>query len=85
LGYNFDPSLLKQIGVARLRVFVTGQNLFMITKYKGYTPDVNSFGNGTNNRPVKAGDGAPTILSLGVDDGTYPAARVYTIGVNVEF
>ncbi|MGN6640133.1 MAG: TonB-dependent receptor domain-containing protein, partial [Mucilaginibacter sp.] len=85
LGYNFDSDLLKQIGVARLRVFVTGQNLFMITKYKGYTPDVNSFGNGTNNRPVNAGDGAPTILSLGVDDGTYPAARVYTIGVNVEF
>lgn len=85
LGYTFDPNVLKQIGVERLRVFVTGQNLFMITKYKGYTPDVNSYGNGTNNKPVNAGDGAPTILSLGIDDGTYPAARVYTIGVNVQF
>ncbi|HWD89346.1 MAG TPA: TonB-dependent receptor [Mucilaginibacter sp.] len=85
LGYNFDADLLKKIGVQRLRIFATGQNLFMITKYKGYTPDVNSFGNGTNNKPVNAGDGAPTILSLGVDDGAYPAARVYTIGVNVQF
>ncbi len=85
LGYNFNPALLKQIGIEKLRLFVTGQNLVMITKYKGYTPDVNSFGNGTNNKPVNAADGGPSLLSLGVDHGTYPAARVYTVGVNVEF
>jgi TonB-linked SusC/RagA family outer membrane protein len=85
LGYNFNPDLLKQIGVSKIRLFVTGQNLFMITKYKGYTPDVNSFGNGTNNKPVNVQDGGPSLLSLGVDDGAYPAARIYTIGVNVQF
>jgi TonB-dependent starch-binding outer membrane protein SusC len=85
LGYNFNPALLKHIGIEKLRLFVTGQNLVMITKYKGYTPDVNTFGNGTNNKPVNAGDGGPSLLSLGVDHGTYPAARVYTVGVNVEF
>ncbi|GAC1307202.1 MAG: TonB-dependent receptor [Mucilaginibacter sp.] len=85
LGYNFSPDVLKHIGVEKIRLFVTGQNLFMITKYKGYTPDVNSFGNGTNNKPVNAGDGGPSLLSLGVDDGAYPAARIYTIGVNVQF
>ena len=85
LGYNFDPELLKRIGVEKVRLFVTGQNLFMITKYKGYTPDVNSFGNGTNNKPTNAADGGPSLLSLGVDDGAYPAARIYTIGVNVQF
>jgi hypothetical protein len=85
LGYNFNPDLLKRIGVEKVRLFVTGQNLFIITKYKGYSPDVNSFGNGTNNKPVNAGDGGPSLLSLGVDDGAYPAARIYTIGVNVQF
>ncbi|MDB5142625.1 MAG: TonB-dependent receptor [Mucilaginibacter sp.] len=85
LGYNFNPDLLKHLGVEKIRLFVTGQNLFTITKYKGYTPDVNSFGNGTNNKPVNAGDGGPSLLSLGVDDGAYPAARIYTIGVNVQF
>lgn len=85
LGYNFDPELLKHIGVGSIRLFITGQNLFTITKYKGYTPDVNSFGLGTNNKPVNAGDGGPSLLALGVDDGTYPAARIYTIGVNVQF
>lgn len=83
--YNFSPVVLKHIGVEKIRLFVTGQNLVMITKYKGYTPDVNSFGNGTNNKPVNAGDGGPSLLSLGVDDGAYPAARIYTIGVNVQF
>lgn len=85
LGYNFNPDMLKHIGIEKIRLFVTGQNLFIITKYKGYTPDVNSYGNGTNNKPVNAGDGGATLLSLGIDDGTYPAARVYTIGVNVQF
>ncbi|HVS91172.1 MAG TPA: TonB-dependent receptor [Mucilaginibacter sp.] len=85
LGYNFNADLLKSIGVQRARLFVTGQNLFMITKYKGYTPDVNSYGNGTNNKPGNVQDGGPTLLSLGIDDGAYPAARLYTIGVNVQF
>ena len=85
LGYNFNPDLLKKIGVQKARLFVTGQNLFMITKYKGYTPDVNSYGNGTNNKPTNVQDGGVTLLSLGIDDGAYPAARIYTIGVNVQF
>ncbi|MDB5124565.1 MAG: TonB-linked outer membrane protein SusC/RagA family [Mucilaginibacter sp.] len=85
LGYKFDTELLKKIGVAGLRLFVTGQNLFIITKYKGYSPDVNSFGNGTNNRPVNAGDGGAALMALGIDDGAYPAAKTYTIGVNVQF
>jgi hypothetical protein len=85
LSYNIDPGLLKRIGVQRARLFVTGQNVFMITKYKGYTPDVNSYGNGTNNKPGNVQDGGPTLLSLGIDDGAYPAARIYTIGINVQF
>jgi TonB-linked SusC/RagA family outer membrane protein len=85
LGYTFDPNLLKIVGITRLRVFVTGQNLFIITKYKGYSPDVNSFGNGTNNAPTNAGDGAVQSMALGIDDGAYPAARIYTIGLNVQF
>lgn len=85
LGYNFDPQLLKHIGVSSLRLYVTGQNLFIITKYKGYSPDVNSFGNGVNNKPVNAGDGTAQLMALGIDDGAYPAAKTYTIGVNVQF
>jgi hypothetical protein len=85
LGYNFDTQLVKKIGINALRVFVTGQNLFIITKYKGYTPDVNSFGNGVNNKPVNAGDGTAQLMALGIDHGAYSAARTYTIGFNVQF
>jgi len=85
LGYNINPDFLKTIGIQKARLFVTGQNLFMITKYKGYTPDVNSYGNGTNNKPANSQDGGATLLSLGIDDGAYPAARIYTVGINVQF
>ena len=68
--------VLKQIGISGLRVYVTGQNLFIITKYKGYYPELDSFGQGTNNQAVNAGQ-SPSLYSIGVDAGAYPAARTY--------
>jgi hypothetical protein len=75
---------LKQIGLSGLRIYVTGQNLFIITKYKGYYPELDSSPQGgTNNQAVNAGY-APTLYSIGIDAGSYPAARTYTVGVNVQ-
>jgi hypothetical protein len=39
-GYTLPNSLFKSIGVSRLRIYVTGENLFTITKYSGYDPEV---------------------------------------------
>jgi TonB-linked SusC/RagA family outer membrane protein len=39
-GYTLPNNLFKGIGVSRLRVYVTGENLFTITKYSGYDPEV---------------------------------------------
>lgn len=83
LSYQFDQKLLKRTGMAGLRLYVTGQNLFIVTKYKGYYPDLDSFGQGTNNQAVNAGQG-PSLYSIGVDAGAYPAARTITIGANVQ-
>jgi TonB-linked SusC/RagA family outer membrane protein len=84
LAYNVDASLLKHIGIAGLRVYATAQNLFTITKYKGYYPEINGFGTGTNNQATNAGSSA-SLMTLGVDNGTYPAAKTYTLGLNVQF
>ncbi|WP_343671114.1 TonB-dependent receptor [Chitinophaga sp.] len=84
LAYNFDASLLKHIGIAGLRVYATAQNLFTITNYKGYYPEINGFGTGTNNQATNAGSSA-SLMTLGVDNGTYPAAKTYTLGLNVQF
>jgi TonB-dependent starch-binding outer membrane protein SusC len=70
LGYNIST---KNTFVSSLRVFVTGQNLFVITDYSGQDPEVN-----TN----KSIDGVP---SLGVDYTSYPRARTFTFGVNASF
>jgi TonB dependent receptor. len=58
--------------VNRLRVYVSGQNLFTITKYSGADPEIGQISS-TN------------YLSRGVDIGTYPQARIFTGGINVTF
>ena len=74
LGYNFNP---KSIGIGRwvqaLRLSVTGQNLFVITKYNGYDPEVNI------DRTING------ISSYGIDYLSYPKARSVVFGLNVSF
>ena len=53
------------------RIYATGQNLFVITKYDGFDPEVNTVKRGANQVP-----------SVGIDYLPYPSARVFTFGVN---
>jgi hypothetical protein len=70
LSYRLTTASLQHIGVNGIRFYVTGQNLFTVTKYKGYNPEVNQQGNSST--------------ALGIDYGTYPQARIYTVGLNLE-
>jgi TonB-linked SusC/RagA family outer membrane protein len=83
LSYQVSQKLLQPLHISALRFYVTGQNLFIITKYKGYYPELDSFGQGTNNQAVNAGQ-SPSLYSIGVDAGAYPAARTITIGANIQ-
>ena len=65
IGYRLPSQLLQKAGIKGLRFFVQGENLFTVTNYTGYDPEV-----GTRN---------------GLDGGTYPQARTYTIGANITF
>ena len=56
--------------VRNLYISFTGQNLFVITKYSGFDPEVNT----------DAGFGG--IPSLGVEYIPYPSARTFSLGVN---
>lgn len=40
LGYSFPKSMMRKIGLQKLRLFVSGNNLFYITKYRGFTPEI---------------------------------------------
>ena len=73
LGYTFDRDVLNRFNIEKLRIFVSGQNLWTSTDYKGYNPEVNNAG------------GASTDYSVGFDRAPYPLARVINFGVNLTF
>ncbi len=73
LGYRFNLNKVKYISA--LRVSLTGQNLALITKYKGLDPevDVSSYYNPQNG-----------VVSTGGDFGNYyPRTRTFSVGLNV--
>jgi TonB-dependent starch-binding outer membrane protein SusC len=71
IGYTVPSTLLTRAAITKLRVYVSSQNLFFITKYTGLDPEVGiQGGNATQN---------------GVDNGTYPSTRTFTVGLNVTF
>ncbi len=71
LGYTLPTDLTKKIYVQRLRVFFTGTNLFCVTKYTGYDPEVST------RRKVP--------YTSGVDYSAYPKSRGFNFGVNITF
>jgi len=69
LGYNF--SLPRRLKGGNVKLFVTGTNLLTLTKYSGYDPHVNSFGQNS--------------LNNGIDLGTLPQARSYSAGITLSY
>jgi TonB-linked SusC/RagA family outer membrane protein len=83
LSYSIDNDLAKKLGLAGFKLFATAQNLLTLSHYKGYYPEVNGDGQGTNNQAQNAGSGS-SLMSLGIDKGTYPTAKTFTMGINVQ-
>ncbi|RNI30082.1 TonB-dependent receptor [Rufibacter immobilis] len=69
IGYNVPAALLQPVGLQSVRVSLSGQNLFTFTKYTGLDPDIV----GVN------------IFERGLDNGQYPALRIYSLGVQFGF
>lgn len=76
LGYNFRD---KVDFVRNLRVYVSAQNLFIITKYSGFTPELT-----LDNVKGKRYDGSP-YGTTGMDFSAYPNVTTFLVGLNVEF
>jgi len=77
LGYNFK--LGKNSSVKSMRVYISAQNLLTITKYPGLDPEMYESDN-LNSENVKNAD-----LAAGIDWGTYPLSKIYTVGFNIRF
>jgi hypothetical protein len=71
LSYHVPTKWVSRFGINRFDAYVSGQNLFVITNYSGYDPEVNR-------------DGGNSI-SQGIDYGTYPQSRTIIGGVKIDF
>ena len=76
LGYSFPADNLKKMSINRLRIYASVQNLFLITKYTGYDPEVDTFNQGF---------GYASSFSQGLDFFSVPRPRVWNLGVQVGF
>lgn len=71
LGYTLPQTLTKRVGINSLRFYATAYNVFCITGYSGFDPEVSS-----RNK---------TALTPGVDYSAYPKSRQFVIGFNLNF
>lgn len=71
LGYTLPHKWTRKFHASKLRVYATGQNLFCISGYSGYDPEVNS----ASSNP----------MTPGLDWGAYPKSRVFTFGIDLQF
>lgn len=68
IGYSFGEKLLQATGFDKFRVYVSGNNIFTFTKYRGFDPSATS--------------GAP--IGGGIDQGFYPVPRTFLLGLNIK-
>lgn len=71
LGYTFPRKLTRKAYIQKLRLYATGQNLFCITNYSGYDPEVSTAGSNP--------------MTPGLDWGAYPKSRAFTLGLEIQF
>ena len=71
LGYTLPKKFTQKLHLNNVRVFATGYNLFVFTKYSGVDPEVDC--------------ATSTPLTPGVDYASYPKSRSFVGGINVTF
>ncbi len=72
IGYTFPKKWTRAIHIENIRIYFTGYNLFCITGYDGYDPEVDT---SSKNNP----------MTPGVDYAAYPKARTFVGGINITF
>ncbi|MNH36358.1 TonB dependent receptor [compost metagenome] len=68
LGYTLPNRLANKAKFSNVRVYLAADNLFTITNYSGFDPEI----------------GATNLLSIGIDQGVYPQARTFRLGISAK-
>ncbi|WP_194774626.1 SusC/RagA family TonB-linked outer membrane protein [Pararhodonellum marinum] len=69
VGYSFPRGMLSRFKVNNFRVYLSGTNVFTLTKFTGYTPEI----------------GGGNVLGTGFDSAIYPLARTFNLGISANF
>lgn len=69
IGYTLPSKFIKKLGISKARFYASATNLFIITNYSGYDPEVD----------------IQTGLTCGMDYNRYPRARSFVFGTNITF
>ncbi|MBQ0149039.1 MAG: TonB-dependent receptor [Bacteroidales bacterium] len=72
-GYNLPKDLVQKMKIENIRLSMNIQNLYTLTKYSGYDPEV-----GASTQDA-------TGMTFGVDNGRYPSPTTYSCGLNITF
>lgn len=75
LTYTFPAAWVQKIKLSSAQIYIQGQNLFTFTKYKGLDPDINLRTSGNDNQDTH----------MGIDEGAFPVAKSYNVGVRIGF
>ncbi|MCX6281358.1 MAG: TonB-dependent receptor [Bacteroidetes bacterium] len=67
LGYTLPQRLSSKIYMQKLRFYLKVDNLYTLTKFTGYSPEI----------------GSNDVLSSGIDYGGYPVTALYAFGINI--
>jgi hypothetical protein len=76
LGVSLPGKVLNKLNMEKLRFYVAVQNLYTFTKYSGLEPEVGSVS--------QVGWSGDPTLNNGVDEGTFPQARTFMLGIQLE-
>src|SRR5256712_484206 len=71
LGYRLPERLAGHLGVTQARFYLSATNLFQITNYSGYTPELTA--------------SSGSVMASGIDLGVFPPARTFTVGMDMTF
>lgn len=74
IGYTLPKNFLKKINIQNLRIYTSVENLFTLTRYSGYTPDLGE---------SDVAGVSYNVFSRGIDQGRYPLARTVSFGLQV--
>ena len=75
LTYSIPANIMKKVKMGSAQIYVQGQNILTMTKYTGLDPDINLRTSGNDNQDIH----------MGIDEGAYPVAKSYLVGVRLGF